>query len=90
MEKFDNAVNTAKDALSKASEYAGKAVKAGKTKTDIISRELKLKRDYEKLGRLTYDGFCGNEDTEAVSVMCRHIAKKEAELAELKNEADNK
>ena len=94
MEILNNAVSKAKEAWGVVSKKTGEAVSVGKQKFDISSLEVKLKKEYEKLGKLYFGMIKDTEpNNEKVAEIVAAIKEKKAEIKERKaklNEARNK
>ena len=86
MEILDETVKGAKVAFDKASDFAGKAVNAGKLKAEEVSLSLKLKGDYEKLGRIAYEIFKDEKNDVSVKIICGNIGDKIERIEELKKQ----
>ena len=94
MDILNNAVSKAKEAWDVVSKKTGEAVSVGKQKFDISSLEVKLKKEYEKLGKLYFEMIKDSEpNNEKVAEIVSAIKEKKDEIKDRKaklNEARNK
>ena len=94
MEIIDQAVSKAREAWDVVSKKTGEVVTAGKRKYDISALQVKLSKDFERLGKLYYDLIKEEgSDDEEVSAILEDIREKTEKIKELKaklNAAKNK
>ena len=94
MEFLDNAVAKAKEAWDIISKKTGEAVSVGKQKFDISSLEVKLSKEYEKLGKVYFNMIKDqNPENEKVAKIVASIKEKKQEIKVCKdklNETRNK
>ena len=85
MDIFDSAVSKAKEAWDVVAKKTGEVVSAGKQKFDISSLEVKLNKDFERLGRLYFDKIKDSEpDDETVAEIVADIKEKKEQIKEMK------
>ena len=84
MEFFDDAVSKTKEVFDVVSKKTGEVINAGKIKYEIATIRSKVKKDYEKLGKIYFDEIENAEGlTAEVGEIVSDIKEKKEKEAEL-------
>ena len=87
MDFFENALNTAKEALEIVSQKTEEVVTTGKQKYAIASLKNKNSKCYESLGRIYFEKLIDTEiDDEDTKYLVQIISENEEKIAELYEE----
>ena len=77
----------AKDAASYAYKKSVDGLTMGKQKFDIAAIQMKLSKDYEKLGRVLFSSFEDSEDA-LIAELVNEIKEKNLKIQEIKDEIE--
>jgi ribosomal protein L40E len=84
---FEETVVKAKEVIDKTGKKAGEVIAVQKLKVNAASITSQIAKDYEAIGRLTYDGIKkDSQNTEAIDAIVREIDEKLEQLDKIQEE----
>ncbi len=89
MDFFDNALNTAKEAIEIVSKKTEEVVTTGKQKFNIASLENQCSKTFKALGEIYYNQIKNSEiEDDEIKAIVNSITQKQEEINKLKAELE--